>query len=79
MVGSIEEVRQLAELCRELKISEAEIVTASGARVRVAMHDLALKATGVAQSTYPQPRPSNLPAQQKAIDDENLRFGSGSR
>jgi hypothetical protein len=78
MVGSIEEVRQLAELCRELKITEAEIVTASGARVRVVLHELAIKASGMAQSTHQQPRQSNLPAPPNATE-EALRFGSGSR
>lgn len=91
MVGSNKEVsldientvRRLIALCREEKVIELEIENMTSPdthalfSVRLKLHELAIKATGVSQSTHPQPRKSNSPASPDATE-EKLRFGSGS-
>lgn len=81
-------IGQLADMCREKKIIEVELggicfqdergFAGSVDKVRIQMHELALKAPAVPQSEQSRPGQSNSPASSKATEN-NLRFGSGSR
>lgn len=73
----MKELELLAKTCREQRIETVEIVLPAAGVVRLRIHELALKASGVSQSTQPTPRPSEPPADPKAIE-KKLRFGSGS-